>query len=126
MTKAVRLGGLSQITNLTSIFTCKYFFIHVLFLPLGINLKPMDAKLTLSFSQDVVNRAKAYAADNNISLSRLIEHLLTQVTNSNYKSIEDYPIADWVAMVAEGDIEYKKSNKQSRKAAKDEFFASKK
>jgi len=86
----------------------------------------MDAKLTLSFNQEVVNKAKKYAADHNISLSRLIEHLLTQVTASNYKSLEDYPISDWVSMVAEGEVEYKKTPKQSRKTSKDEFFSSKK
>lgn len=86
----------------------------------------MDSKLTLSFNQDVVNKAKKYAADNNISLSRLIEHLLIQVTTTNYKSLEDYPISDWVSMVSEGEVEYKKTPKPSRKASKDEFFSSKK
>ena len=60
----------------------------------------MDAKLTLSFNRDVVARAKKYAAANNISLSRLIEHLLIQVTAKEYKSLEDFPVADWVNMVA--------------------------
>ncbi len=86
----------------------------------------MDTKLTLSFNQDVVARAKKYAAENNISLSRLIEHLLTQVTAKEYKSLEDFPISDWVSMVAEGEIEYKKTPKASRKNLKDEFFSSKK
>lgn len=86
----------------------------------------MDSKLTLSFNQDVVTKAKKYAADNNISLSRLIEHLLVQVTSSDYKSLEDYPISDWVSMVAGGEVEYKKTVKADRKASKDEFFSSKK
>jgi len=86
----------------------------------------MDTKLTLSFNQDVVARAKKYAADNNISLSRLIEHLLTQVTAKEYKSLEDFPISDWVSMVAEGEVEYKKTPKPTRKASKDEYFSSKK
>lgn len=86
----------------------------------------MDAKLTLSFNRDVVTRAKKYAADNNISLSRLIEHLLTQVTATEYKSLEAYPIADWVSMIAEGDIEYKKTIKPKRKSQRNEFFESKK
>ncbi|MCZ4243659.1 DUF6364 family protein [Pedobacter punctiformis] len=86
----------------------------------------MDTKLTLSFNQEVVNKAKKYAADHNISLSRLIEHLLTQVTSNEYKSLEEYPISDWVSMVAEGEVEYRKTPKPSRKASKDEFFSSKK
>ncbi|KQC00785.1 DUF6364 family protein [Pedobacter sp. Hv1] len=85
----------------------------------------MDTKLTLSFNKEVVEKAKKYAAANNISLSRLIEHLLIQVTTKTYKSLEDYPLADWVGMVAEGEIEYKKS-KPSRKSSKDDFFSSKK
>lgn len=85
----------------------------------------MDTKLTLSFNQDIVEKAKKYAAQQNISLSRLIEHLLTQVTSQNYKSLEDFPIADWVSQVAEGEAIYKKS-KTTRKASKDEFFAAKK
>lgn len=85
----------------------------------------MDTKLTLSFNKDVVEKAKKYAAQNNISLSRLIEHLLTQVTTQNYKSLEDFPIADWVSQVAEGEATYKKA-KSSRKASKDEFFEAKK
>lgn len=86
----------------------------------------MDTKLTLSFNQDVVEKAKEYAAANNISLSRLIEYLLTQVTSKQYKSLEDFPISDWVSMVAQGEVEYKRTPKSSRKDLKDEFFASKK
>ncbi|MDQ0965927.1 hypothetical protein QFZ20_001330 [Flavobacterium sp. W4I14] len=86
----------------------------------------MDTKLTLSFNQDVVARAKKFAAENNISLSRLIEHLLTQVTATEYKSLEDFPISDWVSMVAEGEVEYKKMSKQTRKDSKNEYFSSKK
>ena len=86
----------------------------------------MDTKLTLSFNQDVVEKAKKYAAENNISLSRLIEYLLTQVTSKQYKSLEDFPISDWVNMVAEGSIEYKRTPKSSRKNLKEEFFSSKK
>ncbi|MCY1532523.1 hypothetical protein D9M68_678040 [compost metagenome] len=86
----------------------------------------MDAKLTLSLNREVVEKAKEYAAGKNISLSRLIEHLLIQVTANTYQSLEDYPIADWVNMVAEGEVEYKRSPARSRKKAKEEFFSSKK
>ncbi|WP_090998072.1 DUF6364 family protein [Pedobacter insulae] len=86
----------------------------------------MDTKLTLSFNEEVVKKAKIYAANNNISLSRLIEHLLIQVTEKPYQSLEEFPIADWVSMVAEGEVEYKTTSKKERKANKDEFFAAKK
>jgi predicted HicB family RNase H-like nuclease len=45
------------------------------------NQEAMDAKLTLSFNEEVVKKAKNYAANHNISLSRLVEHLLIQVTD---------------------------------------------
>ncbi len=35
----------------------------------------MNAKLTLSFNEEVINKAKKYAEENDISLSRLIEFL---------------------------------------------------
>ncbi|WP_421939711.1 DUF6364 family protein [Pedobacter sp.] len=86
----------------------------------------MDAKLTLSFDKDIVERAKKYAAEQNISLSRLIEHLLTQVTAKPYPSLEDFPISDWVRMISEGEIEYKKTPPSSRKSSKEDFFSNKK
>ena len=85
----------------------------------------MNTKVTLSFDDSVIRKAKKYAADNNLSLSRLIEFLLTKVTTKEYQSLEDLPIADWVNQVAEGPAIYK-TKQNSRKAAKDEFFASKK
>lgn len=86
----------------------------------------MDAKITLSFDESVISKAKKYAEKNNISLSRLTEFLLKKVTSSNYESFEDYPISDWVMMVAEGEAEYQTSKKRTRKASKEEFFNSRK
>lgn len=85
----------------------------------------MDNKITLRFDKSVISNAKKYAEDNNISVSRLVEFLLRKITDSNYKSLEDYPISDWVFEVAEGEAEYQTSSKRSRKAAKEEFFNSK-
>ena len=84
----------------------------------------MDVKVTLSFNKSVIEKAKDYAEDNNISLSRLIEFLLTKVTSKSYKSLEDYPISDWVSMVSEGQAEY--NVKRSRKDTNDAFFKAKK
>lgn len=84
----------------------------------------MDAKLTLSFNQDIIKKAKAFADINNISLSRLIEHLLSKVVDKPYQSLEDFPISDWVTMVAEGEAVYQ--TKSNRKKQKEEFFDSKK
>ncbi|MEO6638984.1 MAG: DUF6364 family protein [Ginsengibacter sp.] len=86
----------------------------------------MDNKITLSFDENVISKAKKYAENNNISLSRLIEYLLKKVTSNNYSSLEDFPISDWVQQVAEGDAVYETKASRTRKAAKEEYFKSKK
>ena len=85
----------------------------------------MDAKITLSFNEAVIKQAKEYAQANNISLSRLIEFLLKKTTSSNYQSLEDFPISDWVQQVAEGEAVYQTKHR-SRKSAKEDFYKSKK
>ena len=40
----------------------------------------MDKKLTLSLNSLVIDRAKQYARDNNVSLSRMIEQYLASLT----------------------------------------------
>ena len=85
----------------------------------------MDAKITLSFNESVIKKAKNYAESNNISLSRLIEFLLHKVTSNNYQSLEDLPIADWVHVVAEGEVEYQTKTKKN-KDLKAEYFKNKK
>jgi len=79
----------------------------------------MEAKLTLYFNQDVIEKAKEFAAANNTSLSRLTEFLYRQITSGGYKTIEDFPVSEWVNQVAEGEAVYKR---RSRKNLKDEFF----
>ena len=85
----------------------------------------MDAKITLSFDESVILKAKKYAQKNNISLSRLTEFLLTKVTSNQYKSLEDLPISDWVNVVAKGGIEYL-TKPRKNKDIKTEYFKSKK
>ncbi len=86
----------------------------------------MDNKITLSFDESVIRKAKRYAENNNISLSRLIEFLLQKITSSNYQSMEDFPISEWVNQVAEGEAVYQTAKKRTRKSSKAEYFASKK
>lgn len=83
----------------------------------------MDTKLTLNFDSDVIEKAKTFAESRGISLSRLTEYLYRQVTSGNYISIDDFPIADWVNKVAEGEAVYKR---RSRKSTKDEYYSSRK
>lgn len=83
----------------------------------------MDAKITLSFDKEVIEKAKQYAEQQNISLSRLMEFLLRKVTSGDYRSMEEFPIADWVNEVAEGDAAYL-TRPRSRKSMRNEFFDS--
>ncbi len=85
----------------------------------------MDAKITLSFDEAVIIKAKRYAANNNISLSRLTEFLLNKVTSNNSQSLEDLPISDWISIVSEGEMEYKTKAKKN-KELKAEYFKNKK
>ncbi len=85
----------------------------------------MFAKITLSFDESVIQKAKRYAAKNNISLSRLVEFMLQKTVSGNYSNLDDLPISDWVSVVAEGEAVYQ-TKKKSRKSSKDEFFSSKK
>jgi hypothetical protein len=80
----------------------------------------MDTKLTLHFNRDVIENAKAFAAANNVSLSRLTEYLYQQITSGSYKTLDDFPVADWVNQVAEGKAVYMK---RSRKKLNNEFFS---
>ncbi|MFD2200411.1 DUF6364 family protein [Shivajiella indica] len=84
----------------------------------------MDAKITLSFDKKVIEKAKEFAAKQNISLSRLTEYLYAQITSGDYKTLDDMPLADWISILAEGQTEYKKS--PSRKQMKSEYFNTKK
>jgi len=48
----------------------------------------MNTKLTLSLDKDIIERAKIYAKEHNVSLSSLVENLLLKIT-SEYKERND-------------------------------------
>ena len=83
----------------------------------------MDAKITLSFDKEVIEKAKKFADRQNISLSRLTELLLSKVTSGHYSSLENLPVSAWVQEVAEGVAEYKTTT-LSRKRLKADYFKS--
>lgn len=85
----------------------------------------MDAKITLSFDEAVILKAKKFASNNNISLSRLVEIIFRKITIKNYTKIEDIPMSEWVNTVAEGPAEYK-AHKKNRKRMRNEYYESKK
>ena len=85
----------------------------------------MDAKVTLSFNKEVIDKAKRYAESHNISLSRLTEFLLRQITTGSYKNLEELPVSNWVNQLAEGKAEYM-TKKRSREAMKNKYYNSRK
>ncbi len=85
----------------------------------------MDAKITLSFDANIIEKSKAYADANGISLSRLTEILLRKATFVGYQNIEDIPVASWVQTLSEGEAEYITTSRK-RKNIKEEYYNSKK
>ncbi len=71
----------------------------------------MDAKLTLKLNQEIIEKAKHYAAEKKLSLSRLIENYLSSLTSE--KTNDDIQISDFVKSMSSGiklpaDFDYKK------------------
>lgn len=80
--------------------------------------KARDTKITLSFDAGVAARANAFAEANNISLSRLVEFMLSKVTDKRYRSIDELPVSDWISAVAEGEVTYVRKNAAERNVNK--------
>jgi hypothetical protein len=87
----------------------------------------MDTKITLSFDQNIIKKAKDFAASQGMSLSRLTEFLYEKITSApkSYASLEDIPVADFIGMVAEKQATYKSTAKSS-KSLKEEYYESRK
>lgn len=66
----------------------------------------MDAKITLSFDAEVITKAKAFAEKNNTSMSRLAEYFFNKIAEEDAKTLEAYPIADWVLELMGNKIVY--------------------
>ena len=86
----------------------------------------MDSKITLSFDQQVIAQAKVFAEANNISLSRLTEFLLSKVTDTRYRSLDELPVSDWISQVAEGEATYVRKNAAERSVKKDHLASRRK
>ena len=65
----------------------------------------MDAKITLSFNDDIIQKAKKFAGNNNISLSRLTEFLLSKAISKQYINLDELPVSDWIHTLQEGKVE---------------------
>ncbi len=71
----------------------------------------MDTKLTLKLNREIIERAKKYASDNEMSLSRIVEAYLQSLTTD--KKSSDFEISPFIKSLATGtkmpaDIEDKK------------------
>ncbi len=54
----------------------------------------MDSKLTLKLNESVIEQAKKFAKENNISLSRMIENYLTALTESKREKTKISPLVE--------------------------------
>ena len=54
----------------------------------------MDSKLTLKLDASVIERAKLYAKEQNVSLSKLIENYLNALTGSSSKRVKISPLVE--------------------------------
>lgn len=61
----------------------------------------MDSKLTLKLNESVIERAKQYAKENNVSLSRMIESYLKAVTVRKKNKIIVSPLVESLTGVIE-------------------------
>lgn len=71
----------------------------------------MDAKLTIKLNHEIIEKAKQYAANKKLSLSRLIENYLSALTSET--SNQPIEISDFVKSMASqtnlpADYDYKK------------------
>lgn len=71
----------------------------------------MDTKLTLKLDQEIIEKAKLYASEKKLSLSRLIENYLNSLTSD--KPNNDLQISPFVKSLSSGikipaDYDYKK------------------
>ncbi|RXG32428.1 DUF6364 family protein [Leeuwenhoekiella marinoflava] len=70
----------------------------------------MDTKLTLKLNQRIIEKAKEYASNKNMSLSRIVEAYLQSLTTENDSS--EFEISPFVKSIATGteipaDLDYK-------------------
>nr|WP_315145240.1 DUF6364 family protein [uncultured Flavobacterium sp.] len=71
----------------------------------------MDTKLTLKLDQEIIEKAKHYASEKKISLSRIIENYLNSLTSDETNN--DIQISPFVKSLSSGikipaDYDYKK------------------
>jgi uncharacterized protein YfcZ (UPF0381/DUF406 family) len=70
----------------------------------------MDSKLTVILDSELIKRAKIYARNHNVSVSRMIESYLDSVTQTKSKEIEITPLVKSLSGVVKlsADFDFKK------------------
>ncbi|MFH0999541.1 MAG: DUF6364 family protein [Bacteroidota bacterium] len=69
----------------------------------------MDTKLTLKLDKLIIESAKEYAKEKNISLSKMIENYLQAITNKQKKEIEISPLVQsLIGVIGNQNEDYKK------------------
>lgn len=69
----------------------------------------MDTKLTLKLDKLIIESAKEYAKEKNISLSKMIENYLQAITNKRNKEIEISPLVQsLIGVIGQQKNDYKK------------------
>ncbi len=74
----------------------------------------MDSKLTLKLNERVIERAKKYASNKKVSLSRLIENYLNSITQEQN---DDFEISPFVKSISSGksipdEVDWKNQRKE--------------
>lgn len=66
----------------------------------------MDKKLTLSLNKRVIEEAKVYAQDHQISLSRLVESYLSSLIENKTEDIKITPLVESLSGVVDIPLEF--------------------
>lgn len=70
----------------------------------------MNTKLTLSLNKQIIEEAKSYAKENQVSLSKLIENYLNSLVNTSHKKTTRIsPLVESLTGVISSDIDERKS-----------------
>ena len=77
-----------------------YLFLHV-------NLLDMNTKLTLNLNKEIIEEAKIYAKNNQVSLSKLIEKYLHSLTMQSRKTSTISPLVESLTGIIPNDYDEK-------------------
>lgn len=69
----------------------------------------MNTKLTLNLDKSIIEEAKSYAKENNVSLSKLIENYLSSLTKTSKEGIKVSPLVESLTGIISSDIDERKS-----------------